>query len=175
MNQPYNVTDISTLYGLIGKSVWHLQHLELALSTYTALRILQKKRDEGIKIDETNAMKSLANQQKQVLGQLIGSAKEHGAIPKDLHARFRDFLDERNWIIHNCVIDEYLSLRNENDKTRLFCRIHEFAIEAHLLTGEINSFNELWYVEKGYSFEEAQKNAEKILSNAEKNNYNFSI
>ncbi|MDD5549419.1 MAG: hypothetical protein PHI79_07500 [Sulfurovaceae bacterium] len=170
MNQPYSDLDVSTLYMLIGESVWQLQHLENALSTHTTLRILEWKKSQGIKINETHAMKSLGNQQKQVLGQLIGSAKKHGAIPKSLYMRFRDFLDERNWIIHKCVINEYLSLRNENNKTRLFNRINKFTIEARLLIKEVNSFNELWYVEKGYSLEESQRNAEKILSDAEKNN-----
>lgn len=168
MKQPYNHTDVTTLYKLIGESVWHLQHLENVLSSYTALKILQRKRDKGSEVTETSAQKSLDGQQKQVLGQLIGSAKEHGTIPEHLHVRFGDFLNERNWVIHKCVINEYLSLRNDKDKNRLFLRIGKFVTEANLLTKEIHDLFESWFKEQGYNLEEAHVNAGRILSNAEK-------
>jgi hypothetical protein len=85
-----------------------------------------------------------------------------------MHERFSEFLDERNWVIHRCVLNEYLALRNEDDKKRLFVRIGEFAAEAKLLTKEIHDLFESWFKEQGYSFEEAHKNAERILSDAEK-------
>lgn len=168
MNQPYNYTDVPILYKLIGESVWHLQHLENVLSSYTTLRILQRKRDKGSKVNEADVLKSLGGQRNQVLGQLIGSAKEHGAIPENLHVRFGDFLDERNWVIHKCVVNEYLSLRNENDKNRLLDRIGEFATEANLLHKEIHDLFELWSTEQSYSLEEAYRNAGRLLSEAEK-------
>lgn len=168
MNQPYNNTDVTTLYRLIGESVWHLQHLENVLSSYTSLRILQRKRGKGCKVTESGAQKSLDGQQKQVLGKLIESAKEQGAIPENMYERFSRFLDERNWVIHKCVVNEYLALRNEEDKNRLFARLGEFGTEAKLLTKEIHDLFESWFTGQGYSIEEAHKNAERILSNAEK-------
>ncbi len=168
MKQPYNHTDVTILYKLIGESVWHLQHLENVLSSYTTLSILQRKRDKGSKVTESGAFKSLNGQQKQVLGQLIGSAKDHGVIPENMYSRFSDFLDERNWLIHKCVVNEYLTLRNENEKKLLFSRIGEFAAEAKLLTNEMHGHLEAWFKEHGYSIEEAYENAERILSDAEK-------
>jgi len=82
--------------------------------------------------------------------------------------RFDDFLDERNWIIHNCVINEYLSLRNMDSKQRLFKRIEAFVYEAITLRKEIHNLMESWYSDSEYDLNYAYSLAEKLLKNAQK-------
>ena len=126
MNIPYTDEDVNYLFHILGQAVWYLQHLEKVLTTFNAFKILQRKRDKGIKVTKQLGHKVLGKQRGQTLGPLIGTAKQERTIPKKLMNRFDVFLEERNWIIHKCVINEYLSLRNAESKKRLFERISNF-------------------------------------------------
>ena len=112
MNIPYTDDDVNYLFHVLGQAVWYLQHLEKVMTTFNALKILQGKRDKRIKITQKVAQEVLDKQRGQTLGPLIGAAKREKTIPKQLMNRFEEFLTERNWLIHKCVVDEYLSLRN---------------------------------------------------------------
>ncbi len=168
MKQPYTEKDVNTLYNLLGMSVWHLQHLENILTTFTTLVILHKKVKNGEKITEKDKEEFLQKQQKLTLGPLIGSSKKEKTIPKELYNRFEKFLSERNWVIHKCVINEYLSLRNEKNKEKLFERISNFANDAQALTKEMYILHESWFEKRGYNLKAAHMKAEKILNEAEK-------
>ena len=168
MKQPYTENDVNTLYTLLGMSVWQLQHLENILTTFTTLVILHKKREKGIKITEKDIEKSLQKQQKLTLAPLISSSKNQKTIPEELYNRFEKFLIERNWVIHKCVISEYLSLRNEKNKEKLFKRINNFANEAKYLTKEIHILHKSWFEKCGYDLNAAHINAENILKEVEK-------
>ncbi len=169
MGTPYTREDVEHLYGLIGKAVWHLQHLENVVASFTAFKILQAKRVKGVKLAADNVAKVIENQKKQTLGPLIGIAKSHKTIPPNLGKRFDKLLVERNWLIHRCVTDEYLSLRNQSEKQRLFVRISEFAEEAISLQNEIHGLFEQWYLDLGYDLEKAYHHAEQLLMQAEEN------
>ena len=164
---PYTDEDVDTLYRLLGKALWHLQHLENIVASFTAFKILQAKREKGKKISEAFAKDILANQQRGTLGPIIGAAKQHGSIPGPFAIRFEGFLEERNWLIHRCVKSEYLSLRNSSSKDELFNRIKKFSNEAINLQNEIHMLFESWYEGKGYNFAEAYKLAEEQLKNSE--------
>ena len=145
---PYTENDIDTLYRLLGKALWHLQHLENIVASFTAFKILQAKREKGKKISEALAKDIVANQQRGSLGPIIGAAKQQGSIPELLTTRFDLFLEERNWLIHRCVKSEYLSLRNSSSKDELFKRIENFSNEAINLQNEIHALFEDWYKDK---------------------------
>ena len=168
MNTSYTETDVGELYSLLGESIWNLQHLEIAVTTFTAMKILQRKRDKGTEITEDVGERVLNKQRRQTLGPLINAAKRERIIPNDLIERFDLFLKERNWLIHKCVVNEYLSLRNKKNKEDLFSRILVFSTEAQSLKKEIYKLLERWYEQKGYDLEHAYKLAEKLISNAEK-------
>ena len=168
MNMPYTDEDVNYLFQILGQAVWYLQHLEKVLTTFNAFKILQRKRDKGLKVIKKIGDKALEKQQGQTLGPLIGTAKREKTIPKNLMNRFDDFLEERNWIIHKCVINEYLSLRNVDSKQRLFKRIEAFVDEAIELKREIHNLMESWYSDSGYDLNDAYSLAEKMLQNAEK-------
>lgn len=168
MDIPYTDEDVNYLFHILGQAVWYLQHLEKMLTTFNAFKILQRKRDKGIKVTKKIGEKVLEKQRGQTLGPLIGTAKQERTIPKKLMSRFDVFLEERNWVIHKCVINEYLSLRNTESKKRLFERIEAFVDEAITLRREIHNLMETWYSDSGYDLNQAYSLAEKMLEKAEK-------
>ncbi|HHT9123145.1 MAG TPA: hypothetical protein ACFYEF_09795 [Candidatus Wunengus sp. YC63] len=167
MNTPYSENDVDLLYRLIGKAVWHLQHLENALTLFAAMKRLQKVRDSK-KISEKEAYEELEKQRKKTLGPLIESAKREAIIPDKLLDRFDKFLDERNWLIHKCVINEFLSLRNSSARSELFSRIDNFSEEATSLRNEIYTLLKTWFQSNGYDINKAHAIAETMLKNATK-------
>ncbi len=160
--------DVQELFRLVGKGVWMLQHLENAIAYFTTMIILQKRRDKSKNVSEEFADKTLEKQKKLTLGPMISTAKREKSIPPLLHNRFDKLLKERNWLIHNCITTDYLSLRSENNKYRLFERLEEFADESMLLAKEIHNLNDVWFSGNGYDLDFAFKNAEKILHEADK-------
>ena len=166
MRTPYTQEHIDQLYTLIGKALWHLQHLENIVAYFTTYKILQAKRDKGKKLRQTDLERVLGKQKGQTLGPLISTAKAHKTIPADLAKRFDLLLAERNWLIHHCVTDEYLSLRNETKRLRLFRRINTFAEEAISLQNEVQCLFEDWFTELGYDLSKAYDVAEDLLKNA---------
>lgn len=164
MDRSYSEGDIQELYTLIGGCVWQLQHLENTVTTYTALKIMQRKREKGTKITKEVGETILSKQRKLNLGPLISSARCESTIPEKLLNRFKNFLDERNWLIHKCVVDDYLSLRNEIKKQMLFNRLVTFVEEARGLNNEIHALMESWYIETGYDLDYAHNLAEHTIN-----------
>lgn len=168
MIAPYTQEHVVQLYGLIGKAVWHLQHLENIVASFTAFKILQAKREKGQKLKQADMARVLEKQRGKTLGPLIGTAKAHKTIPAALAKRFDALLAERNWLIHHCVTDEYLSLRNESERERLFAQIGGFAEEAIALQNAIHGMFENWFTELGYDLRGAYAVAEEHLKKAER-------
>lgn len=164
---PYTVEDVQELYVSIGEGVWHLQHLENTVTIFTTLKILQRKRDKGLKVTEKLYEEILAKQRKLSLGPLIGSAKREKTIPTLLLKQFAEFLGERNWLIHKCVIGEYLSLRNQVTRNQLFYRLEKFTEQAQELNRKMSDLLDSWYKQKGYDLEYVYKLAEESIREAE--------
>lgn len=167
MGTPYTQEDVDQLYMLIGKAVWHLQHLENIVASFTAFKILQAKRAKGEKVSAANVLKVIEKQKGQTLGPLIRAAKLHKTIPPPLAKRFDVLLVARNWLIHKCVTDEYLSLRNRVEKQRLLARIDAFSEEAIALQNITHALFEQWFIELGYDLGMAYEHAERQLHQAE--------
>jgi hypothetical protein len=155
--------DVTELYKSIGEAIWMLQHLEYAMTHFNAYSILQKQRDKGQKIGEKEAFFVLEKQRKLTLGPLIKAAKSLQILPLTLEAKFDRFLRERNWLIHRCVIDEYLSLENVSSKKALFKRIGKFTTDCIVLKKEVLNMMEGWHQDSGYSVEKAYEEAEKLI------------
>lgn len=168
MNKPYTAEDVDKLYRLIGQSVWHLQHLENILASYIVLCKLQKERKKGDKITQIDLEKAQLKERKKTLDPLIKTSKAEKIIPSNLSDVFDVFLEERNWLIHKCVINEYLSLRNEKTKKALYQRINSFIENAVQLRREIHQLFELWFSRNGYNLKDAYGLADQKLADAEK-------
>jgi hypothetical protein len=160
--------DVQELFRLVGKAVWMLQHLENFVATFTAMIILQKRRDKSKNVTEEFANKTLEKQKKLTLGVMILNAKREKSIPPFLHERFNNFLKERNWLIHSCMQTDHLSLRSEKNKLHLFGRLEEFSEEAIDLRKELQNLMNTWSSEKGYDLNLAIEKAEKLIREASK-------
>jgi hypothetical protein len=141
--------------------------LATVVASFTAFKVLQAKREKGKRLRQVEVERVLGKQKGQTLGPLIGNAKSHKTIPPHLAKRFDVFLSERNWLIHNCVTNEFLSLRKKAERQRLFQRIGGFSEEAIALQGEIHGLFEDWFTELGYDLGESYELAEELLKNAE--------
>lgn len=167
MTTPYTQENVDHLYRLIGKAVWHLQHLENVVASFTAFKILQTQRDKGKRLLQSDVESVLGKQRGQTLGPLIGTAKANKTIPKRLIDRFDVLLKDRNWLIHRCGTEEFLSLRNDRERQRLYQRLDDFSEETIELHEEIHSLFEGWFTELGYNLEESYTLAEDMLHKAE--------
>lgn len=167
MNLPYTQENVEQLYHLIGKAVWHLQHLENVVASFTALKVLQKQRGKGKRHQKVEVERVLEKQKGLTLGPLIGTAKAQKTIPPHLIKRFEQILNDRNWLIHRCVTGEFLSLRNVKDREQLFQKLSALSQEAITLQDEIHNLFEGWFKEVGYDLELSYRLAEDMLKNAE--------
>jgi len=170
----YTYDDVEQLYNLLGQSVWQLQHLENVMATFTAMRLIQLRRNEKIDVSVENANDIVNKQRKLTLGPLIDMAVKENVVPFDLTKRLENFLGERNWLIHRCVHQEFLSMRNDSARLRLFDRISSFVNEAILIRKGIMDLGHGWLCDMGYDQEEASSLAEKMLAEAESSSTNCS-
>lgn len=110
--------EVVTLYTLLGKAVWSIQHLEDALNTAIAIKNPESKnREEGDEIRDSN--------RELPLGRSIGLAEQQETFDEDLQKRLKSFLTERNWLIHRCMhesVDDYGSMLNTD---KLFTKISD--------------------------------------------------
>ncbi|MCB1563299.1 MAG: hypothetical protein KDJ75_06975 [Alphaproteobacteria bacterium] len=94
----YNQKVAITLYTLLGKAVWTIQHLEDALN-----RVIIIKNPEAN--TKTKADEILKSYRKLPLGRAIERAEKEQTFDDGLQERLKDFLQERNWLIHHCMYE----------------------------------------------------------------------
>ncbi|MCW8966836.1 MAG: hypothetical protein OQK82_09165 [Candidatus Pacearchaeota archaeon] len=85
-----------SLYCLVGESVCAVQHVEDALSH----SIVLKKTKPRLKVE---ADRLLEKHRSYTLGQAIKIAKEANIYPESLQKELKEFLSERNWLIHKSI------------------------------------------------------------------------
>lgn len=140
------------------------------MASFIALKILQQKREtkNNYKVNEEELKKVHDQQKGLTLGPMIERARKQKNIPKQLEARFQTFLKERNWLVHNCVPENYLALSSGELKKNLFNRLDAFINEAIDLRNEVYSQFEEWFGSKGYDVQAAHEKALEIIEKAKK-------
>ena len=119
-----------TLYCLMGEALCRIQHLEGALSATITLKL------------NSDASKQVADeflnkQRRYTLGTAIQlSAKDNIFVPP-LKDELNDFLQHRNWLVHNAMFDCMNEPGNESTKQKLFDRIENISNTARTLQHEI--------------------------------------
>ena len=81
MDIPYTQEDVNHLFHLLGRAIWSLQHLEKAVTTFNAMKKLQRKRDKGTKITQEMAKDALARERAQTLKERIMGSVDPVVIP----------------------------------------------------------------------------------------------
>ena len=123
--KPASQQEIS-LYCFVGESVCAAQHVEDALSH----SIVLKKAKPRLR---TEADQLLEKHRSYTLGNAIKIAEKASLYPMPLQQELREFLSERNWLIHKSIAqgrDEWdLNISRE----KLICRIKAITTQAQKL------------------------------------------
>ena len=166
---PYTELDVHDLYYKIGKNIWKIQHLENLVATFTTMVIIQKRREQSKYISEEESHKILKKQKGLTLGRMIKNAQKQGTIPSHLAKKFDFVLKERNWIVHNCVASDMLSLQSTAPKKLLFDRLDDCSKNVTSLMNSMFELHNSWFTQKGYNLQRAFDNAEEMFQAAEDN------
>jgi hypothetical protein len=113
----------STLYFLLGKAVWTIQHLEDALNT----AIIIKNPDVNAKAEAEKLRKSY---RKLPLGRAIERADKEQTFNEDLQKNLQDFLQKRNWLIHRCMHESVDDAGYIIEPENLFKRVESIHLSA---------------------------------------------
>ena len=112
-----------SLYCFVGESVCAIQHVEDALSHSIVLKMTKPRL-------RSEADQLLEEHRSYTLGKAIKIAEKENLYPESLQLELKEFLSERNWLIHKSIAqcrDEWdLNISREN----LFCRIRAITTQA---------------------------------------------
>jgi hypothetical protein len=113
----------SVLYTLLGRAVWSIQHLEDALNAAIAIK-------DPKAINRTEADKIRNSNRELPLGRAIGRAEKEKTFDQEFQKKLKDFLKQRNWLIHRCMhesVDDAGAILNER---QLFTKIRDIELLA---------------------------------------------
>lgn len=122
------------MYYLSGKALCSIQILEDALSHSIALK-KDVKTPDNMSREEANAF--LTKYRKLSLGQAIKNASDGSIFSKTILESLRAFLDERNWLVHHCLIQFIDDFDNPKTRNALFQKIDHISNRANSLQREI--------------------------------------
>ncbi len=104
-----------TLYTSLGESICALQVLEDALSH----AIVLKKTEPHQKKEADDLMQK---QRFYTFGKAIKVAKKESLLSEKIQAELSNLLEERNWLVHDCITDDKENYKSESFYNRLFER-----------------------------------------------------
>jgi len=115
MSKKYKLKQASqqemTLYCLLGEAVCAVQHVEDALSHSIVLKKTKPKL-------RSEADQLLEKHRSYTLGKAIKISEKANLYPEPLQQKLKEFLSERNWLIHKSIVhnrDEWdLNINREN-------------------------------------------------------------
>lgn len=161
MQRQINEEELKILYCEIGVAVWHIQYVEDVLVTFVVAK--KHKRSPTTK---HIAYERLERERKGTLGSIYSRAKDEGIIPKNIEARFENFLSERNWLIHKSRTESSTHLYDDILRNKMINRIKTICDESiklkKLLFEEFQSFliSESIDIDKAYKL--ADENLRKL-------------
>lgn len=155
-----DLEEVSSLFSLIGRAIWYVQHLENSLSNSIAIKRDLKDAALG-SVSAEDTQRILAKRRRMTLGQAIGLAKDQSIYDGHLQVNLDKFLDERNWLVHRLVHEngEHMNINGKRDN--FFQRIALISDEAQKLQKMIGSDLEDFVVSKGARREEIHARAER--------------
>jgi hypothetical protein len=158
-----NADDLHTLYVLIGKAIWLLQHVEDALST--AITIKHEIKTRG-SMSAAQAEAILAKHRGNTLGTSLRISWETGLFAAQLQGRLDKFREERDWLVHRSVHQNGADLYEDDKRLKVMCRIEAFSEEALALQKAVESdleqFGEAQGLKKEWVLAHAQQQIKKL-------------
>lgn len=145
-----NAEELLVFFKLIGSGIWHLQHVEDALSTYITVKAEIK--DRGGTSAE-NAKLLLSKHRRNTLGTSIRFAKDRQLLDPELLTMLEAFKLERDWLVHRSLHENGDDLYLNSERRRLLERLNKFSEDAKRLQRLIAEELEDFVVSKGVSRE----------------------
>lgn len=124
--------EVLTLYCFVGEAVCAVQHLEDALSHAIALK-------HNTPSTKSEADERLAQNRKHTLGRAIGILERESLCKEPVLTKLKDFLDERNWLIHKSIAPGREEWDNLESRPLLIDRIKAVTTHAQILLQAIES------------------------------------
>ena|ERR1700722_2539584 len=119
-----------TLYCLVGEAICKIQHLEAALSCTITLKLNSEATRQV-------ADEFLNKQHGNTLGKAIQISAKENIFPPALIAQMTDFLQHRNWLVHNVMVEQKDDPSIESIKNKCLDRIKAISDTAQALQHEI--------------------------------------
>jgi hypothetical protein len=163
MRRQINADELGDFYRLIGKAIWHVQHLEDVMVTFLAVKIIYEDRCAGNTATAANAQVLLEAKRKITLGPLIESCRSRKIIRLEHQPRFETFRLERHWLVHQSMIESGDDLYLDATRYVTFKRIEAVGEEAISLKKLVFGDYESWMVSHGVDTTAASQLAEKQL------------
>lgn len=151
---------LSFFYQKTGEAIWHLQHVEDALSK---LYFIKEVASGPFSVTESVTRKEMATLSKKTLGQLIGMVEKASLVPSALIAKLKCFNDARKWVVHNSSRESGHDLYTDVGRADVLRRILEFIENAIDLQKEILSDLLGHCVSHGLSVAEVYDDAENTI------------
>lgn len=142
----------------VGFALWQLQELEGASASYFVLVV---RASPGMGTEVGKAL--LDKAQGKTFGGTITQLAIAGCVPKEMEARFRSLLAERNWLVHSSRSSSRCAIHNDQDCLSLLGRLEEIADEAHALITEVGRESEAFVKRYGIMEEQIEAQAAEIL------------
>ena len=142
--------ELSTLYALIGKAIWHLQHVEDAL--HTSITIKRDIKTRGAK-PAAEAQAILEQHRRNTLGKSLRMAREAAIFENALQERLDRFKEERDWLVHRSLHQSGDDLYEDEKRLSVMRRVELFSDEALALQKAVATDLETHVVAQGVSKE----------------------
>jgi chorismate mutase len=154
---PLNPDDLYDVYAHIGGAVWQIQAFENTLVHYLALVFKLPP-----KAAQAEAYSILEQTGKRTLGQLLNELRKYKPLAGQIDKRLKEFLEERNWLIHRSRHETHTDLYKPAKLAKLLRRFEKLANKALDLNKEFYTFLEAETLKRGMSKSEIERIAEKI-------------
>lgn len=122
--------DEITFYCFLGEALCKIQLVEQALSHSITLKMYPEETKE-------EADEFLKKHQSYTLGTAIKTAREKMLYSLSIQDELTAFLKQRNWLVHNVILENQNDLLAENKKFDLFNRIKSISVKAESIQREI--------------------------------------
>jgi hypothetical protein len=155
---PITADKFADVTALVGYTVWQIQILERVLASHL---VMVHKLQLGAARTEVESMFHKVG--KQTLGQLFRAIENEGGAPAALLPRLKQFVDERNWLVHRSRHDNRKDIYTARPRLRLSQKISTIADEAFSLAKAFQEATEKHLIACGMSKADIDLRAQQIM------------
>ena len=163
MRRQINADELADFYRIIGKTIWHVQHLENVMVNFLVMRDIYERQRAGHTVTAGDVQSQLAEKRKITLGPLIESCQRRKIIRPEHQSRFETFKLERHWLVHQSLIQNGDDLYLDSARQAIFDRISAIEDDAISLRGVVFRDFESWSAAHGVNTEAAADHAKEAI------------